>query len=47
MTYTHAHLKLTKFVCKYCKVQVIGKNNHAAILGQEHKKSCPRKIKGS
>lgn len=29
-------------VCKFCKVDVISKTDTRAILGQEHKKSCPR-----
>lgn len=31
-----------KFVCKHCKVQVVSRMNYRAILGREHKKSCPR-----
>lgn len=31
-----------KYRCKHCKVPVISRDNHHAILGYEHKKSCPR-----
>jgi hypothetical protein len=34
-----------KFVCKYCKVQVVSQYDTRAILGHEHKKSCRRKNK--
>lgn len=34
--------KDTKFVCKHCKVQVVSREDHHAILGREHKAWCPR-----
>ena len=36
---------IKKFVCKHCKVQVVSKTNFRAILGHEHKRSCPRRNK--
>jgi hypothetical protein len=35
--------KMRKFICKWCKVQVRSKTDTAAIIGHEHKKSCPRR----
>lgn len=32
-----------KVVCKFCKVQIMGRSDLAPILGKEHKKSCPRR----
>lgn len=37
--------KNTKFVCKFCKVEVCGKTDTHAVMGHEHKKSCPRRSK--
>lgn len=34
-----------KFVCKWCKVPVVSRSNHAAILGRVHGKHCPRRFK--
>lgn len=34
-----------KYICKICKVQMIGPNNTKAIWGKEHKSCCPRKDK--
>lgn len=34
-----------KYICKHCKVQVVGPKNTRAIYGHEHKKCCPRKDK--
>jgi hypothetical protein len=34
--------KATKFICKWCKVEVMSKTDHSAKLGHEHKTSCPR-----
>jgi hypothetical protein len=39
--------RFDKYICKYCRVQMIGKNNHSAILGLEHKPDCPRRPKES
>ena len=33
---------LLKVICKHCKVEVMSRTDHTAILGKEHKKSCPR-----
>lgn len=41
--YAKREVPRKKFICKFCKVQVISKFNFAPIWGQEHKKSCPRK----
>jgi len=30
------------FLCRFCKVQVVDKNDFRPILGRNHKKSCPR-----
>lgn len=32
-----------KFICKICKVEVVGRYNKKAILGKEHAKNCPRR----
>lgn len=32
-----------KYVCKICKVEVVGPGNPRPILGKEHKKNCPRR----
>lgn len=37
--------KNKKFVCKFCKVEVYSKTDIHAIMGHEHKKSCPRRRK--
>lgn len=34
-----------KFICKHCKIPVIGKLNTRAKLGYEHGKHCPRRNK--
>ena len=36
---------LKKFICKHCKVPVIGKTNTRALYGFEHGKHCPRRNK--
>lgn len=33
------------FRCKHCKVPVISRTDTHAVLGKEHKKSCPRRDK--
>jgi hypothetical protein len=32
-----------KYICKICKVQVVSKTDHRAILGKVHLKHCRRK----
>lgn len=32
-----------KYICKHSKVQVMSKNDARAVLGRNHKKSCPRR----
>lgn len=32
-----------KFICKYCKIQVMGKGDARPVLGKVHKKCCPRR----
>lgn len=32
-----------KFICKYCKVQVLGREDFRPILGKVHLKHCKRK----
>lgn len=31
------------YLCKFCKVQVLSKNNFHPVLGKEHKRCCPRR----
>lgn len=38
--------KMTKYICKWCKVEVMSKTDHSAKLGHEHKPSCPRRRLG-
>lgn len=38
-------LETKKYVCRHCKVQVISKTDTHAVLGKEHKTSCPRRNK--
>lgn len=32
-----------KYRCKFCKVEVVSRDNHHPILGKEHGKKCPRR----
>lgn len=34
---------MKKLICKYCKVEVVSKEEPRAVLGREHKKCCPRR----
>lgn len=34
--------KKVKYVCKHCKVEVISRFDFRAVLGKNHKRSCPR-----
>lgn len=45
MQRSHRPEPVKKYLCKFCKVQVVSKTNHKAIYGREHKKCCPRKDK--
>jgi len=38
--------RFVQFVCKFCKVPVMGRIDHSARLGHEHKRSCPRYRRG-
>lgn len=40
------HVKKRKFVCKHCKVEVLGPRDLRPIMGKTHKKSCPRRRLG-
>lgn len=31
------------FRCKFCKVEVVSKDNHHPLLGLSHGKKCPRR----
>jgi hypothetical protein len=44
---TDPYIKKVVFKCKTkgCKVQVISRTDHRAILGREHAKHCPRSKK--
>jgi len=35
-------LRFKKYVCKYCKVEVMGPHDFRAVLGKEHAKHCRR-----
>lgn len=37
------HVKNKKYVCKHCKVEVLGPKDPRPVLGKTHKKSCPRR----
>jgi len=37
--------KTSKYICKFCKVEVYSKTDTHAVMGHEHKKSCPRRRK--
>lgn len=32
-----------KYVCKFCHVQMVSKDNHHPVLGKTHGKKCPRR----
>jgi len=32
-----------KYICRHCKVQVVGPKDTHAVLGKQHKPSCPRR----
>jgi hypothetical protein len=32
-----------KYVCKHCKIEVLGPKDTRPVLGKTHKKSCPRR----
>lgn len=34
-----------KFICKYCKVEVVSRENPEPVLGKEHGKHCPRRFR--
>lgn len=42
INYTKPVERNVTYRCKVCKVEVMSKTDFHAILGQEHKKSCPR-----
>lgn len=37
--------KPKKYICKYCKVEVVSRADTRAILGKEHNKHCRRRNK--
>lgn len=34
---------VSRFICKHCKVPVVGRKDFRPVLGYEHKKGCPRR----
>jgi len=43
MVYQHSALREpTKYICKHCKVEVMGKNDFRPIILKQHPKWCPR-----
>lgn len=36
-------MKPVQYVCKFCKVPVISKDDRRPVLGKVHKKCCPRR----
>jgi hypothetical protein len=39
---TYAPPKKVKFICKFCKVEVLSRYDKRAVLGKSHKRGCPR-----
>ena len=46
MAFTRGEVPRKKYICKFCKVEVISKSNTRAVYMAEHKRNCPRRRNG-
>lgn len=46
MSHSRGEVPRKKYICKFCKVEVVSKTNTRAIFTHEHKRNCPRRRNG-